>query len=78
MIELIGTVATILAITGVVLNNRRIRWCFAIWMCSNALTLVIHAQTDVWSLVVRDAVFLVLAVEGWIRWGRNDDILKRV
>ena len=71
MIELIGTVATILAITGVVLNNRRIRWCFVIWICSNTLTLIIHAQTGVWSLVVRDAVFLVLAVEGWIRWGKQ-------
>ena len=73
MIELIGTVAIILAITGVVLNNRRLRACFILWLVSNAITLIIHAQTDVWSLVVRDAVFLVLAVEGWIRWGRNDD-----
>jgi nicotinamide riboside transporter PnuC len=69
MIEIIGIIATILAITGVILNNRRLRVCFILWLVSNSLTLVIHAQTDVWSLVARDAVFLVLAVEGWIRWG---------
>jgi nicotinamide riboside transporter PnuC len=71
MIELIGTIATALAIAGVILNNRRLRWCFLLWMVSNSLTLGIHAQTGVWSLVVRDAVFLVLAIEGWIKWGRN-------
>ena len=72
MIELIGTIATILAITGVVLNNRRLRVCFLLWLCSNSLTLAIHAQTGIWSLVARDAIFLILAVEGWVRWGRRD------
>jgi nicotinamide riboside transporter PnuC len=71
MIETIGTISTVLAIAGVILNNRRLRPCFLVWMVSNALTLGIHAQTDVWSLVVRDAVFLVLAVEGWIKWSKK-------
>ena len=70
-IEYIGTISTLLAIAGVLANNRRKRVCFAIWVISNSLTLVIHAQTGVWSLVVRDAVFLILAVEGWFKWGRK-------
>ena len=72
MIELIGTIATILAVTGVILNNRKLRVCFIIWFISNTLTLAIHAQTGIWSLLVRDAIFLILAVEGWVRWGRRD------
>ena len=71
MIELIGTIATILAVTGVLANNRRLRWCFIVWFVSNGLTLFIHAHAVIWSLVVRDAIFLVLAVEGWIKWGRK-------
>jgi nicotinamide riboside transporter PnuC len=71
MIETIGTIATILAIAGVILNNRRIRLCFLLWLVSNSLTLIIHAQTGVWSLVARDGIFLILAVEGWIKWGRK-------
>ena len=71
MLELIGTIATVIAVIGVLANNRRLRFCFLLWGISNTLTLIIHAQTDVWSLVVRDAVFLVLAVEGWIRWGKQ-------
>ncbi len=71
MIEIIGTIATILAIAGVLLNNRRFRVCFLVWLVSNAISLVIHAHLSVWSLMVRDAIFLVLAVEGWIKWGRK-------
>ena len=71
MLEVIGIIATILAVTGVVLNNRRLRVCFIIWFVSNALSLIIHAQTGVWSLTARDAIFLVLAVEGWIKWGKK-------
>jgi len=71
MIELIGTIATILAVAGVILNNRRLRLCFVLWLISNTLTLGIHAETAVWSLVARDAIFLVLAIEGWIKWGRS-------
>lgn len=71
MIEITGTIATILAVVGVVFNNRKLRWCFLLWMASNSLTLGIHAHAAILSLVVRDAIFLILAVEGWIKWGRR-------
>lgn len=70
MLEIIGTIATVLAVTGVVLNNRRLRCCFLLFLLSNSGSLIIHAQTGIWSLVARDVIFLVLAVEGWIRWGK--------
>lgn len=71
MIELIGAISTILGITGVVLNNRRLRLCFLIWIASNALSLAIHAHMGPWSLVARDAIFLILAVEGWFKWRKK-------
>ena len=71
MIEYIGIISGILAIIGVLANNRRLRWCFIVWMVSNAMSLVIHFDAGIWSLVVRDAVFLILAVEGWFKWGRK-------
>ena len=71
MIETIGTIATVLAIAGVLANNRRLRWCFIVWFVSNSITLIIHVHVGVWSLVVRDVIFLILAIEGWIRWGRK-------
>ena len=71
MIELIGTIATILAIAGAKLANHKLRICFALWLVSNSLTLIIHVHVGVWSLVARDAIFLILAVEGWVKWGKR-------
>ena len=71
MIELFGIISTVIAIGGVILNNRKKRLCFSLWVMSNAMSLVIHFDAGIWSLVVRDAVFLILAVEGWFKWGRK-------
>jgi len=68
MIELIGIVSMILAIAGVILNNRRLRICFIVWIISNSLTLIIHICSGIYSLAVRDLVFLILAFEGWFLW----------
>ena len=71
LIELFGTISTVLAVIGVLANNRRLRWCFLVWMVSNALSMVIHSRARIWSLTARDAIFLVLAIEGWIMWGND-------
>lgn len=68
MLEIIGVITMVIAVAGVILNNRKVRWCFVLWMVSNFLSLCIHAQTGPFSLMVRDAIFLVLAFEGWIKW----------
>ena len=70
-LEIIGTMATILAVVGVLANNRRLRWCFLVWLISNGLCLAIHAYAAIWSLMVRDAIFFILAIDGWFRWGKN-------
>lgn len=69
--EIAGIAATVLAVAGVVLNNRRLRICFIFWMISNALTAGIHGNAAIWSLFVRDIVFFSLAIEGWIKWGKK-------
>ena len=69
--EIIGTIATIFAVVGVITNNRRLRVCFLLWLVSNALSGAIHAQAAIWSLMARDAIFFVLAIEGWFKWGRK-------
>jgi len=70
-IEIIGLVAGCLAVCGVVLNNRRLRACFLLWMISNALTGGLHLYSGLWKLSARDVVFFVLAIEGWVRWGKK-------
>jgi len=71
MIELLGLLATVIAIAGVLRNNRMRRDCFLFWMVSNAVTAGIHAYVGIWSLFGRDVVFFILAVEGLRLWRRG-------
>lgn len=75
MIELIGLFVTVVAVTGVVLNNARRRTCFLFWIVSNAMSAVVHlsATPALHTMAARDAIFLVLAVAGWKKWGRRTD-----
>jgi nicotinamide riboside transporter PnuC len=69
-IETIGTIATVLAVAGVVANNHRRIACFYFWLVSNALTLLCHVALGAWSLAVRDAIFWFLAIYGLVCWSR--------
>jgi len=72
MRELIGIAATILAVAGVILNNHRKMGCFALWIISNTISAGLHFDAGIWSLFARDGIFIILAVEGWRRWSRNE------
>ena len=77
MIEVVGWIATVGAIGGVVLNNYRRRVCFLVWLCTNGISCTLHVRGyaggdgAMLALAVRDGVFLMLAVHGWRAWGRR-------
>ena len=77
MVEIISAVAVCLAIAGVWLNNRRLIACFPIWIVSNAMCAGVHALLGPRAFIVRDLIFLILAIDGWRRWrkmkGLKDD-----
>jgi nicotinamide riboside transporter PnuC len=68
MIEIAGWICTIIAVTGVVLNNHKRRSCFSLWLFSNGISCAIHVAVGVWSLAARDAIFFGLAIEGLWLW----------
>lgn len=72
LLELAGWIITAVALAGVVLNNRRRRACFIVWMFSNVGSSLLHAQAGMTALTVRDLSFLALAVHGWFAWGRKE------
>lgn len=71
VVEGVGVVAGTLAIAGVLLNNRRRRACFYFWIASNILAACLHAHAGIVSLVIRDVVFTVLAIEGAYKWRKE-------
>ena len=72
--EAVGWTVTVIAVTGVVLNNRRRRACFVVWMVSNLLSAGLHGYAGIWSLAARDVIFFVLAIHGLICWSRKKGI----
>lgn len=70
--EIFGMVCTVIAVAGVWLNNRKVRACFVLWLFSNAISMALHIGAGLYSLAVRDLIFLALAVEGLIIWRESD------
>ena len=74
MLEIIGIITTVIAVWGVILNNRKVRWCFVLWMVSNFLSMTIHVlaavrgNSEMWAFASRDLIFFVLAIVGWNKW----------
>lgn len=73
LLEIVGVLALLLGVTGVILNNRRLRVCFIVWMVGNILSASVHISVGVWSLLARDIIFFVLSIEGWFKWGKKKD-----
>jgi len=69
--EFLGLISGTLGILGVLLNNRRLIWCFPVWLLSNALSCSLHLHAALWSLAGRDLVFLILSFDGWRRWRKR-------
>lgn len=72
-----ATLAAVLAIAGVVLNNRKLIMCFPLWIVSNAIVCGLHIYAayggalGMIPLAVRDAFFFTLAIEGFYRWSHE-------
>lgn len=71
LIEAVGVVSMVLAVTGVMLNNNRQTECFLFWIVSNSLCCWIHIKMKIWSMAVKDLVFLVLAIAGIYKWSHG-------
>ena len=71
MIEAIAFISGVLAVTGVIFNNHKMRVCFPVWIVSNIMAGVVHYDSGVMMMLWRDVAFTMLAVHGWRTWGKN-------
>lgn len=65
---LFGAAVVIVGLTGTVLNIRKNRLCFLVWMGSNASLAVGHLAGHHWPLGLQFATYFGLAVWGWFSW----------
>jgi len=50
------------------LNARKVRWCFALWIITNAGWSAWHFSIGNHARAVLDACYFGLAIYGWRRW----------
>lgn len=68
-----GIITTVLAVCGVVLNNRLDIRCFYVWMVSNVISTIIHIISGLWPLAIRDIIFCVLCIDGYKKWSKRNN-----
>ena len=72
MFETISTwVLTILSVTGVVLNIKKNRLCFVVWLVANAGWIVVNLRHGIYAQAGLFVVYSVLSAWGWVVWGRQ-------
>ena len=57
-----------LAVTGVILNNRKHRSGFLCFICSNTAWLIVNYTHGIPVEAIQNAIFLYLALDGLYRW----------
>lgn len=50
------------------MNVRKMRICFALWICTNTTWAIVDALAGCWPRFVLDVAYVWLAVEGFWRW----------
>ena len=66
--DLIGWIAAVASLTGVVLNIRHDRRCFVVWGVTNAAWVIVDASAGVYSQAALQAVYCGMSVWGWRKW----------
>ena len=62
-------IITALSIIGVIANIYKKRWCFGVWIITNSVWMIVDYIHGIYAQSFLFAVYLVLAVWGYIKWG---------
>ncbi len=76
MFEILALLCVVVSVFGLWLRNHKLRTCFYFFLMSNFLSLAIHLHAGLWQgadvkmMILRDVIFLILAIHGLILWSR--------
>lgn len=60
---------TVASIIGTIANIYKMPWCFAVWLCTNAIWMVYNTEKKLYAQAGLFAVYVGLAVWGIYEWG---------
>ena len=61
-------IALFLSVIGIVLNAKKIIWCWLVWIISNIFWIVYMIGRDEISSVILWIVFTIFNIYGWYEW----------
>lgn len=64
-------IATLICITGTVINVKRINYCFLFWIFGEIMWVIYDVGQDLWSRTILDLLGLALAI-----WGAYENLIK--
>ena len=69
--ELLGWISSILSIFGIVLNAKKIIWCWYVWLISNVTWLIYYMDKRDLPAIVLWITFGAFNVYGLISWNKD-------
>ena len=70
---MVSWITTALCLTGTVLNVKKNKLCFILWLIGNILWLIIDINNGLISRAILDIVQGLLALWGMIEWRNEND-----
>lgn len=67
-IKIIGWIASLISLFGVVLNAYKIIWCWPVWCLANIFWIYWAIKKKEWSQLVLWIVFTIANIYGWYQW----------
>lgn len=74
--EYLPYIVTAASIVGTVANSLQRRWCFCIWLCTNAFWCVYNALHRSYAQALLYAFNFTLAIIGLVRWKKKETIQR--
>ena len=74
---MIAWIAFCLSLTGVILNAKKIIYCWPIWTLSNFFWIYHTIYVQEWAALTTWSLFLLANVYGWIQWNKEKKSLSK-
>ena len=70
--QYIAYFVTAASIIGTVANSMQKRWCFRVWLCTNAFWCVFNVMHRSYAQAILYAVYFILAIVGIVKWKKGE------
>ena len=68
---MLDTIATVLSISGILLNAKKIIYCWHIWVLSDIFWIIYSIHTDQIPALIMWIVFVFANIYGYLQWRKK-------